>query len=925
MTAERWEQIKDLFEAALERDVSVRAAFLDEACTGDPSLRAELDELLASHDRAGRFMASAAFEPAMTQLSEDRPDSVTDCQIGAYRIIREIGRGGMGTVYLAARADEAYRKQVAIKVLKRGMDSDAIVRSFRKERQILASLDHPNIARLHDGGTTGAGLPYFVMDYVEGLPLDVYCDTHQLSITARLELFRVVCSAVDDAHQHGIVHRDLKPGNIVVTVAGVPTLVDFGIAKVLDPELWSATMATTFGSPLTPAYASPEQVRGDEITRASDIYSLGVMLYELLTGHRPYRLHGHTRQEIERVICEQVPEKLSTIVTRREEVPIGDEGRHTTVTPAAVSEARGDRPDRLRQRLTGDLDNIVLTALRKEPERRYATVDQFSEDLRRHLERRPIVARKSTPIYRAAKFVERNRSSLIPVALSSAIILALTAFTLDSYLKGTGAAGRSADALGRLSAKAGQVRSVAILPFQPLVTDTPDESVESGITGALIEKLSKVHQLAIPPAGAVQKYGGSGQNPLAAGRELRVDALLVGKVKRDGDRIRMSVQLIDALDGATMWSETFDEPWTEIFAIQDSISTQVARAAAVRLTGAERQQLAKRDTDNPAAYREYLKGRHFWSQRTSVALKQGLQHFERAIELDPRYASAYGGVADSYIGFATWRVLEPNVAYVKARDVAIKALQLNPALSEPHSVLAMVSLYFDWDWPAAEAEFKRAIALNPSDATAHLRYALALPWFGRFDEALREIARAREVDPVSPLLSANEGQILYLARRYDQAIAHFRRAGASEPTFFANYQTLGSVYIQTGAFDDGIAAYKKAIDLGASSQLQADLAHAYAVSGQTARARKILDELIARATRNYMSAFDIARVYVGLHDHDQAFAWLEKAYHERTRPMLSIRIDPRLDPLRSDPRLDALTRRMKIFEANSSGSTTPPS
>jgi serine/threonine protein kinase/tetratricopeptide (TPR) repeat protein len=915
-STERWEKIKELFETAIEREGSLRAAFLDEVCFGDPSLRAELGELIASHERAGSFMGAPAYAPAMELVSEDRLNSMVGCRIGPYQIIRDIGRGGMGAIYLAARADDVYRKQVAIKVVKRGMDSEAIVRGFRKERQIIASLDHPNIARLLDGGTTDAGLPYFVMDYVEGLPLDVYCATHKLSISARLELFRMVCSAVHYAHQQGIVHRDLKPGNILVTVAGLPKLLDFGIAKVSDPELWSATVGTMVGCPLTPAYASPEQIRGDGITRASDIYSLGVMLYELLTGHRPYRIQSHTPQEIGRVICEQIPEKLSTIVSRIDEIPLAEDGSQMTITPDSVSEGRGGRPERLRQRLAGDLDNIVLMALRKEPERRYSTVEQFSEDIRRHLECQPIIARKSTLIYHTTKFVERNRTGVI-TAFSVAIILALLGVVLSPYLERNRALGKSGDSVAPVSAKTVQVRSVAVLPFQPLVGEAPDESVQSGMTGALIEKLSKIRQLAIRSPGFVRKYGGSQQDPLVAGRELHVDALLVGRVRRAGDRIRLSVRLVDALDGTTMWSETFDERWTEIFAIQDSISNQVARAAAVRLTGAEREQLAKRDTESPAAYREYLIGRHFWSQRTSAGLKQGLQHFETAIELDPRYAAAYGGVSDSYVGFATFRVLEPKAAYLAARAAAVKALELNLALSEAHSALAMVSLYFDWDWTAAEGEFKRAIALNPSDATAHLRYALALTWFERFDEALREIARAREVDPVSPLMNANEGQILYLARRYDQAIGHFRRGLASEPTFFGNYQTLGAAYIETHAYDDGIAAYKKAIDLGASSQVQADLAHAYAVSGQVNQARTILDDLIRRATHAYISPFDIARVYVGLRDHDRAFAWLEKAYNERTRPMLSIKIDPRLDPLRPDPRFDALIRRMKIFDAKS--------
>ena len=378
MTPEQWETIKDVFEAALDFEGPSRAAFLDEACLGDASLRAEVAELITSHEGAGSFMAAAAFEPALKHGTDAGMKSRIGCRIGSYQTIREIGRGGMGTVYLAARADEEYQKQVAIKVVKRGTDTEAVVGGFRKERQILAGLDHPHIARLLDGGSTDDGLPYFVMDYVEGLPLDVYCDTHKLSISARLELFRMVCSAVHYAHQHGVVHRDLKPGNIFVTVAGMPKLLDFGIAKVLDPDHWLVTMGTTIGRrPLTPAYASPEQIREDEITRASDIYSLGVMLYELLTGHRPYHLQSQTPREIERVICEHVPEKLSTVVSRMEEIPVTDDGTRITITPGSVSEAGGEQPERLRHRVAGDLDNIVLMALRKEPERRYSTWNSF--------------------------------------------------------------------------------------------------------------------------------------------------------------------------------------------------------------------------------------------------------------------------------------------------------------------------------------------------------------------------------------------------------------------------------------------------------------------------------------------------------------------------------------------------------------------
>jgi serine/threonine protein kinase/tetratricopeptide (TPR) repeat protein len=910
ITPERWQAIKEVFEGALELEGYSRAAFLDEACVGDPSLRAEVVELIASHERAGNFMAAAAFEPALTRGAEEASNSPAGCRIGSYETIREIGRGGMGTVYLAARADEEYRKHVAIKVVKRGMDTEAVVRGFRKERQILAGLDHPHIARLFDGGSTDDGLPYFVMEFIEGLPVDVYCDTRNLSIIQRLELFRTVCSAVQCAHQHGVVHRDLKPSNILVTVAGVPKLLDFGIAKVLDPEAWSATAGTMITRPLTPAYASPEQVRGEEITPASDIYSLGVMLYELLAGHRPYHLESHTPQDLERVICKQEPEKPSTIVSRTEEMPSGDDGRRITITPASVSAARHDEPKKLRQRLAGDLDNIVLMALRKEPGRRYASVEQFSDDIQRHLDGLPVLAHPDTLAYRTAKFVRRNRIAVMTAASSFVAILAVIATGLYAY----GQIKRAPDSPQNLSPAATRVRvrSLAVLPFQPLVGGARDEALESGMASALIAKLSNIRQLSVRPTQSVLKYSSPIQDPRVAGRELGVDALLTGSVRRADDRLRLSVELIRVGDGALLWAASFDESWAGIFAVEDAIADKVAQSLTLRLTGADRERLARRDTGSVGAYQEYMIGRHFWNERTAAGLKRGLAHFEKAIELDDKYALAYAGVADSYVGFATFRVQSPKQAYVKAREAAIKALKLEPELSEAYSALAMVSLYHDWDWGAAEGEFKRAISLNPEDATARQRYALALAWFERFEEALREIARARELDPVSPLFSSNVGQILYFAGRYGQAIQELEKALAVHPGFYQLRNGLGITYVLTGAYDRAIAEFQRAIGSG-NPEVEANLAHAYAVSRRPAEARKTLDQLLVRSSRSYVSPFDVAVVYAGLGDRDQAFAWLEKAFDERPRTMLSLKINRRLDPLRSDPRFADLVRRVRVF------------
>lgn len=425
MSPEQWARLKDLFRVAIECDPTMRAAYLDEACADDTVLRAEIGSLLASHDRAENFIESPAFADAVKALTESPAERIAGRRVGSYRLIREIGRGGMGTLYLAERADEQYEKLVAIKVVRRGMDSEEILRRFYNERQILASLDHPNIARLLDGGTTEDGLPFIVMEFVEGVPVMDYCDQRRLTINERLRLFRTVCAAVQNAHQNLVVHRDLKPSNVLVTPDGTPKLLDFGIAKVLSPEFSTLTTDNTRTDlrVLTPDYASPEQARGERLTTASDVYSLGVMLYELLTGHRPYRSLNAPPHELARLICEQEPTKPSTAVTNIEVVPhVGDAKAQATITSESVSLARDTQPDRLRRQLSGDLDNIILMALRKEPARRYATVGQFSEDIRRHLDGLPVAARKDTFKYRATKFLRRNR---LGVAAACVVVLSL--------------------------------------------------------------------------------------------------------------------------------------------------------------------------------------------------------------------------------------------------------------------------------------------------------------------------------------------------------------------------------------------------------------------------------------------------------------------------------------------------------------------
>ncbi|MFL6254688.1 MAG: protein kinase domain-containing protein [Pyrinomonadaceae bacterium] len=426
MSPEQWGRLKEMFRVAIEYDPRRRAAYLERVCAGDTALRAEIESLLASHDQAEHFIESPAFDGNVKAFIESPAEQevVVGRRTGSYQLLRELGRGGMGTVYLAERADEQYKKLVAIKVVRRGMDSEDILRRFRNERQILASLDHPNIARLLDGGTTDDGLPFLVMEFVEGVPVLDYCDQRRLTLKERLRLFRTICAAVQHAHQHLVVHRDLKPSNILVTPDGTPKLLDFGIAKVLSPE--PSTLAPeqtrTDLRVLTPDYASPEQARGERLTTTSDVYSLGVVLYELLTGHRPFRSLNAPPHEFARLICEQEPTKPSIAVTSAEVVaPHGEARPQIAITSEAVSLVRDTQSVKLRRQLAGDLDNIILMALRKEPARRYTSVGEFSEDIRRHLEGLPVAARKDTFKYRTVKFVRRNR-----LGVAAACVIALS-------------------------------------------------------------------------------------------------------------------------------------------------------------------------------------------------------------------------------------------------------------------------------------------------------------------------------------------------------------------------------------------------------------------------------------------------------------------------------------------------------------------
>ena len=428
MTPEFWKQAKGVFEEAAELAPTERARFLNDACGDDEALRAEVDSLLAVLEDAGEFM-EAPVVPAPS------PDLRIGTRIGPYQIIQVVGEGGMGTVYQAVRVDDLYRKLVAIKVIKTGMHAESVVKRFETERQILAHFDHPNITKLLDGGTTAEGQPYFVMDFISGRPIDEYCDAKSLTITERLNLFLTVCSAVHYAHQNLVIHRDLKPQNILMAEDGTARLLDFGIAKLLDPD--QEHQGDTVGSILmmTPQYASPEQLKGMTVTTATDVYSLGVILYQLLTGRAPYQLTSRSAAEMYEKICNSNPRRPSTVVKGTDGgLPPGVSSTDT-ITPDRVSRLRGTKPDRLARQLSGDLDNILLMALQKEPQRRYASVEQMAGDIRNHLNKVPVIARPDTFRYRTTMFVKRNTAAVIAGGMFAlALVVGMAATTWEAHV-----------------------------------------------------------------------------------------------------------------------------------------------------------------------------------------------------------------------------------------------------------------------------------------------------------------------------------------------------------------------------------------------------------------------------------------------------------------------------------------------------------
>lgn len=811
----------------------------------------------------------------MNEIQDFPKGSLVGRRVGVYRLDEEVGRGGMGVIYRASRVDGEFDQTVAIKLIKRGMDTDAILQRFRRERQITAALNHPNIAYFYGGGSTEDGLPYFVMEYIVGLPIYRHCDKNKLTLRERLLIFRQVCWAVQAAHEAKIIHRDLKPSNIMVNSEGKPKLLDFGIAKILDAEFGTTDQVPTATQMrmMTPEYASPEQIGGEELGPATDIYSLGVILYELLTGHRPYKLRRRIPDEVARIIREEFPTSPSGSLTRPDDlVPMNGDG----VSVEKIIEARGTSIEELRRELSGDLDRIVLKALRKNPNERYRSAADLADDISNYLEQRPVAAEFFVSMANIPRPKDTSRLSL------------------------------------------------AILPFKVVgkPTETTVEFFGIGLADALISRLSGVQQLMVRPTTSVLPF--AERVPYLAAKELSVDYVLDGTVRVVGDRLRLSVQLYSSSEDSTKWAKAFDESIRDVLELEEILAGQVVGALLPQLTVEERGRVEKRTTNKPEAYEAYLRGRYFWSKFTNPDLIKAVAAFHEAIAIDPDYALPYIGLADFYIWSAIFGEMPSTEAFPKAEAAVRRALEIDDGMSEAYPVLAFCMLLYDWNWTDAEYLAKKAIELNPNNAFAHECYSNFLCGQGRFDEAVAEIKMAESLDPMSPRSSLMTSWTLYHARRFDEAVASAVKGNNMQPNFPQGLLHLGNCLTGAGRYDEAVTVLRQSAERWGESGLpRYMLAHARAAQGNLEAANTILQKILATRERKYMKPYFVAMCYVAVGDFDKAFEWFQRAVDERNEWMVWFAVDPKLDPIRKDPRYQKiLAQTNNPIAAGAAGHTT---
>ncbi|MGE0132341.1 MAG: protein kinase [Blastocatellales bacterium] len=797
--------------------------------------------------------------------------------ISHYRILDKLGSGGMGEVYLAE--DTRLGRKLALKILPAEFTQDAErVARFRQEARAASALNHPNIITIYEVGEH-EGVHFIAIEYIEGRTLRHCLQLAGMQLREALEITIQIAGALQAAHEAGITHRDIKPENVMIRPDGYVKVLDFGLAKLteksdskidaakIDKEAATRIRANTDPGTVmgTVTYMSPEQARGLAVDARSDIFSLGVMLYEMITGRPPF--DGATSSDVIAAILVSDPRPISQFVAG---------------VPA-------------------EFEWNLNKALRKERDDRYQTIKSFLSDLR-HLKNRLDFEAEFARVGPTGLGEPLNRTSgEISEAVTTEISGAVNQVIAAPIHRGLrGSSGRAVD-------------SLAIIPLANDGVDADMEYLGDGITESIINTLAQLPQLRVIPRSTVFRYKGQGVDPEEIGRELGVRAVLTGRILQLGDSLIVKTELVDVGRHTQLWGEQYRRPFNDIFALQEEISREISEKLRLQLTGEERQKLVKRYTDNTAAYHLYLKGRYYVHKRTPDWIRKGIESFLQAIDLDPNYALAYAGLAEAY-GFLASSTggQPPREAYPKAKAAAMKALELDESLGEAHCTLGFFRLLYDWDFAAAEAEFKRAVELSPNFANAWDGYGFYFKATGQREAAIRACQRAQELEPLSLFITLSHAWAYYFARQYDRAMEQGRKTLDMDPNFGFAYWHRGMACIQQKKFDDAVTALRKAISLsGPATTFISYLGYANAKLGKEREARQMIAQLERVSKRQYVSSYFIAMIHLGLGDLDQTFEWLEKAYEERSGFLAFVRVEPMLDALRGDTRFKALAEKIK--------------
>ncbi len=772
--------------------------------------------------------------------------------ISHYRILKELGRGGMGIVYKAE--DTKLKRTVALKFLPSSiMASEAEKTRFVHEAQAAAALNHPNICTVYEINETD-GQAFIAMEFIEGHSLKEKIAVGPLKLDEALNIVMQVADGLQAAHEKKITHRDIKPANIMLTSKGQVKIMDFGLAKLAGRSALTKE-GTTLG---TIAYMSPEQARGENVDHRTDIWSFGVVLYEMITGQHPFK--GEYEQAVMYSIMNEKPEPITGLRTG---VPM-------------------------------ELERIVNKALAKKPHERYQHCDEILVDLRAL--QKGFVASASHPPLAQIKSSRKKRAYLYGgVAGLIALLIGISFyFNLQT------------------GARQARYDSIAVLPLGNLSGDPEQEYFADGMTEALITSLAQIGALRVISRTSVMRYKDTKKSLPEIAEELKADAVVVGSMQRFENRVQITAQLIDAAADRHLWAKSYERDLRNVLALQNEVARAIAHEIQIKLTPQEQARLASTRAVDPNAYEAYLKGVYLWNKGTPANLKKAITYYEQAIAKDPNFALAYNGLASCYGTLGVF-YLDPKEMQPKEQFYAQKALELDSTLAPSFVALAVYRLYYAWDWPAAERYYLRALELNPKHDIAHSTFGRYLFAMGRTDEGIAEIKRALELDPLSLFINQSLGHTYYLARRFDQAIEQCQKILELDPNYVRAYTTIAAAYAQKKIYNEAIAILKEAENFAENlPSVVAELGYALAASGQRLAAQKILRKLQARATQEYIDPCFIAFIYIALDEKNQAFNWLEKAYEERSTQMVWLNLEPKFDPLRAEARFMALVKKVGL-------------